>query len=113
MKFVGGPWTEESRSGTFARFFEAYAALDRSVFLERIRSPHLVIGLDLDPRTWDQAVVVRLDKRAGYADAVEVGRSIEADVTLNCPTMSKHHARFSREGDAWFITDLGSVKGTL
>jgi hypothetical protein len=113
MKFVGGPWTDESRSGTFSRFFEAHAGLDRAKFLEKVRSPHLSIGFDLDPRMWDQAIVVRLDKKTGYADEVEVGRSMDADVTLNCPTMSKHHACFLREGDAWFVKDLKSVKGTV
>jgi hypothetical protein len=114
MKFVGGAWTHESRAGTFARFFEAHAGLDRPAFLERIRSPYLVIGLfDLNPRTWDQAIVVRLDKPQGLADEVVVGRSVEADVTLNCPTMSKRHARFSRGESGWSVTDLASAQGTL
>lgn len=114
MRFVGGPWTVESRSGTFARFFEAHAGLERAAFLERVRSPFLAIGLDMDPRAWDQAVLVRLDKKSGPSDEVVVGRSLDADVTLNCPTMSKKHARFSHgEGDAWLLLDLGSAKGTL
>ncbi len=112
MKFLGGPWTEDSRSGTFARFFEAHAGLDRAAFLTRVQAPHLTVGLDLDPRTWDQAIVVRLQAKAG-SDRVEIGRSEDADVKLNCPTMSKRHAAFAREGDAWFVTDLGSQKGTL
>lgn len=112
MKFVGGPWTAESRAGTFARFFEAHAGLERAAFLEKVRSPHLVIGAEPDPATWDQGIVVRLDKKTGYSDTVDVGRDVEADVTLNCPTMSKAHARFTREGEAWFVEDLHSMRGT-
>src|SRR5436309_824404 len=48
MKFVGGPWTPESRSGTFARFFEAHAGLDRAGFLDRVRAPYLATGLGPD-----------------------------------------------------------------
>lgn len=114
MRFVGGPWTPETKAGTFARFFEAHAGLDRAAFLEKVRHPHLVIGLDLDPRAWDRGIVVRLEKKLGEPEpGVTVGRDPEADVTLNCPTMSKFHARFTREGDAWFVTDLRSSKGTV
>ncbi len=112
MKFVGGAWTPESRGGTFARFFDAHAGLERAAFLERVRTPHLVIGVDLDPRTWDQGVVIRLDRKTGEAADVTVGRDPSADVVLNCPTVSKSHVRFTREGEVWFATDLRSLRGT-
>src|SRR5690348_12413177 len=65
VKFIGGPWTEETRAGTFARFFEAHAGLEKSAFLAKVRAAHLVFGMnaDLDPRAWDQGIVVRLDKK--------------------------------------------------
>ncbi|HZV03226.1 MAG TPA: FHA domain-containing protein [Planctomycetota bacterium] len=112
MKFLGGPWTAETRAGTFARFFEAHGGLDRAAFLERIRCPCLVIGAEADPATWDQGIVVRLDRAGSASDVVVVGRGAQADVLLNCPTISKSHARFARSQDGWSVTDLGSATGT-
>ncbi len=112
MKFLGGPWTGETRAGTFARFLEAHGGLDRAAFLERVRSPHLAFGVDADPRSWDEGILVRLETKAGTADEVLVGRDAAADVPLNCPTMSKAHARFSPRDGSWFVTDLRSTSGT-
>ena len=48
------------------------------------------------------------------ADAVTVGRSPECSVTLaDDPFVSTKHARFFRNGDNWFVEDLGSTNGTL
>jgi hypothetical protein len=112
MKFLGGPWTAVTRAGTFARFLEAHGSLERAAFLERVPSPHLAFGVDTDPRTWDEGILVRLEPKAGAADEVLVGRDPGADIALNCPTMSKAHARFSRREASWFVTDLASTSGT-
>jgi hypothetical protein len=112
MKFVGGPWTPETRAGTFARFFEVHAGLDRAAFVERVRCPCLVIGAEADPATWDQGIVVCLDRSGSPSDVVVVGRGTSADVVLNCPTISKNHARFARGPEGWSIVDLDSTTGT-
>jgi serine phosphatase RsbU (regulator of sigma subunit) len=46
-------------------------------------------------------------------DAVVVGRSSKADLVLSDRFLSRQHARFYREGDAWMIEDLGSRNTTL
>jgi pSer/pThr/pTyr-binding forkhead associated (FHA) protein len=47
-------------------------------------------------------------------DEVVVGRSAECDVTLpDDPFVSTKHARFFRNGDNWYVEDLGSTNGTL
>ena len=47
-------------------------------------------------------------------DEVLVGRSAECDVTLaDDPFVSTKHARFFRNGDNWYVEDLGSTNGTL
>ena len=40
-----------------------------------------------------------------------VGRSESCDIVIKEPTLSRKHARLSREGSDWFIEDLGSTNG--
>ena len=47
------------------------------------------------------------------ADALTVGRSSKADLVLSDRFLSRLHARFYREGDAWVVEDLGSRNTTL
>jgi predicted component of type VI protein secretion system len=44
---------------------------------------------------------------------VVVGRSGEADFTLEDGSVSRRHARLEWRGDAWFVVDLGSANGTF
>ncbi len=41
-----------------------------------------------------------------------VGRSVENDLCLPDPSVSRRHAVFRRTGRAWFLTDEGSTSGT-
>lgn len=41
-----------------------------------------------------------------------VGRAADVDLVLNHPEVSRRHCRILREGEAWFIEDLGSRRGT-
>lgn len=60
-------------------------------------------------------------KQAGFPDTVykleglrsSIGRSARNDVCLTDPFASRLHAEIRREGDNWFLIDLGSVNGTL
>ena len=45
------------------------------------------------------------------ADMRTIGAAADCDVVLTMPQVSGHHARLWREGDAWFIEDLGSSNG--
>jgi serine phosphatase RsbU (regulator of sigma subunit) len=47
------------------------------------------------------------------ADSLTVGRSSKADLVLSDRFLSRQHARFYREGDAWVVEDLGSRNTTL
>jgi Inner membrane component of T3SS, cytoplasmic domain len=45
-------------------------------------------------------------------DAAILGRAERADVVLADPAVSSEHARVSRVGRAWLLSDLGSTNGT-
>lgn len=47
------------------------------------------------------------------ADAATIGRSLDAHLCLPDPGVSRAHARLSRRGRDWHITDLASRAGTL
>jgi sigma-B regulation protein RsbU (phosphoserine phosphatase) len=47
------------------------------------------------------------------ADSLVVGRSSRADLVLSDRFLSRQHARFYREGEAWMVEDLGSRNTTL
>jgi pSer/pThr/pTyr-binding forkhead associated (FHA) protein len=41
-----------------------------------------------------------------------LGRSLDCDVWIDDPVLSRRHCKIDREGDAWAIEDLGSRNGT-
>lgn len=45
-------------------------------------------------------------------DSLVVGRSSRADLALADRALSREHARLRREGEAWWLEDLGSHNGT-
>ena len=45
--------------------------------------------------------------------SVSVGRSTENDVVIEDAAVSRTHARISRDGDRYYIEDMGSMSGTL
>src|SRR5687767_5447913 len=45
------------------------------------------------------------------ADMRTIGAAADCDVVLTMPQVSGHHARLWREGELWFIEDLGSSNG--
>ena len=44
---------------------------------------------------------------------VLIGRSTECDLVLALPGLSRKHSAIQRTGEAWTITDLGSLNGTF
>ena len=45
-------------------------------------------------------------------DGTTIGRGDRADLALRDTAVSAEHARLSREGRTWMVTDLGSTNGT-
>jgi hypothetical protein len=48
----------------------------------------------------------------GVLDSIVVGRSLENDLALVSPEISRRHARFELDGEQLFVEDLGSSAGT-
>lgn len=46
-------------------------------------------------------------------DSFVLGSREGADLIVNHHTISRKHLRFNRQGETWFITDLGSTNGTF
>ena len=46
------------------------------------------------------------------ADGATLGRATRADIVVSDPSVSGEHARLTRAGKAWVVTDLGSTNGT-
>ena len=64
--------------------------------------PHLIIetdGLAAGPVT--------------LQDELTIGRAEDNDLELMDPKVSRHHARITRQGMSYVVTDLGSANGTL
>ncbi len=47
------------------------------------------------------------------SENVIVGRAAEVDLILSHPEVSRRHCRILREGESWFVEDLGSQRGTV
>lgn len=50
--------------------------------------------------------------RIGGSEA-SIGRAMDNDVQFPDKSVSRHHCRIRRNGEAWWIEDLGSTNGTL
>ncbi len=50
---------------------------------------------------------------AADKDELVLGRSTQADIQLELPTVSRKHARLTRTAGSWKIRDLGSMSGLL
>lgn len=51
-------------------------------------------------------------QRVDIDDGTTLGRAERADLVVADPSVSAEHARLSRVGRAWVVTDLGSTNGT-
>jgi FHA domain/zinc-ribbon domain len=68
------------------------------------------------PRPREAVLVVFTGPSAGstfsVAGSASIGRSVSSDVFLDDVTVSRHHARITREPSGWQIEDAGSLNGT-
>jgi hypothetical protein len=49
----------------------------------------------------------------GVTKPVDIGRSLDCDIAVVSPQVSRHHARLELEGDNLIAEDLGSANGTV
>ncbi|MCK6491298.1 MAG: FHA domain-containing protein [Planctomycetes bacterium] len=63
-------------------------------------------------------VTIRIKGTEGYTrsaldkERMVVGRSSATDLPIRNTTISREHCAFVREGEAWYVLDLGSANGT-
>jgi serine phosphatase RsbU (regulator of sigma subunit) len=62
---------------------------------------------------WVRAADGSVFERLVQSDALVVGRSAFADLSLQDRALSRLHARFVRDTDGWRVEDMGSRNGTL
>jgi predicted component of type VI protein secretion system len=64
-------------------------------------------------------VTIRIKGAEGYTrtalgkERMVLGRSSENDLPIKHTSISREHCAFVREGDDWFVEDLGSSNGTI
>jgi hypothetical protein len=71
--------------------------------------------IDMAVPTDAELVVVGANKRSYplSRDALVIGRMDTGDIVLTDAGASRKHCEVRREGDEWFVVDLGSTNGTL
>jgi pSer/pThr/pTyr-binding forkhead associated (FHA) protein len=63
-------------------------------------------------------VTIRIKGAEGYTrtalskDRMVLGRASDTDIPIKHASISREHAAFTREGDDWFVEDLGSSNGS-
>jgi hypothetical protein len=64
------------------------------------------------PEPTGRAMVLAEGKRMVIPSAgAVIGRSRDCDVVLGDPNVSRRHAEIRRDGDRWYVRDLGSTNG--
>jgi hypothetical protein len=46
-------------------------------------------------------------------DVITIGRKPDNDIVIDNPAISGHHAKIFKQGDSYFVEDLGSTNGTF
>jgi pSer/pThr/pTyr-binding forkhead associated (FHA) protein len=64
-----------------------------------------------DPRRAKARLVVAGRDEPLDAKGAVLGRSRDADVVLDDPNVSRHHAEVRPSGGSWIVRDLGSTNG--
>jgi hypothetical protein len=100
-------WTPDTRRGSFQVFVESCQQLSEKDFLARFPAPTLLSDVSVERSSWASALLLNVPEGGG-----KLGRDAACEVAIGHGSVSRQHALFSREGDAWFLTDLGSSNGT-
>ncbi len=100
-------WTPDTRRGSFQVFVESCQQLSEKDFLARFPAPTLLSDVSVERSSWASALLLNVPEAGG-----KLGRDAACEIAIGHGSVSREHALFSREGDAWFMTDLGSSNGT-
>ena len=58
-------------------------------------------------------VILQDGSERAVAPGFTIGRADDNDLVVDKPTVSRHHALVTEEGDRWFLEDRGSFNGTF
>ena len=100
-------WTPDTRRGSFQVFVESCQQLSEKEFLARFPAPTLLSDVSVERSSWASALLLNIPEAGG-----KLGREADCEIAIGHGSVSRRHALFSKEGDAWFLTDLGSSNGT-
>ncbi|MFB3923175.1 MAG: FHA domain-containing protein [Terriglobia bacterium] len=101
--------TDHSTNGTFVngqRVRTAELVDGDYVTFGRYAGKSLIFRTGLEPQLRSETVELAKDR-------ITIGRDLSSDVVIDHPVVSAHHARIVKEGDKFFIVDLGSTNGTF
>jgi hypothetical protein len=69
------------------------------------------LGADLGA-AWERPRIPVIALPGAGTARVTIGRAKDCECVLTDPTVSRHHAELSRDGERWLLRDLGSRNGT-
>jgi FhaA, N-terminal domain/FHA domain len=98
------PDVVEAEAPSATRVFKPPVAATAAVSAEEAEE----LGLAHEPRAF---LNVGGKRHELSTDGVVLGRSREADITLEDPNVSRKHAEIRPENGTWWIVDLGSTNG--
>lgn len=67
----------------------------------------------LPPQTTEAYLIVNSKVFPLKNEITTIGRTLDNDLIIQEPTISRHHAKILREGDSFIIVDLQSTAGTF
>ena len=101
--------TDTSTNGTFVngqRIRTAELVDGDYITFGRYAGKSLIFRTGLEPQLRSETVELAKDR-------ITIGRDLAGDVVIDHPVVSLHHAEIVKDGDKFFIVDLGSTNGTF
>lgn len=101
--------TDHSTNGTFVngqRIRTAELVDGDYITFGRYAGKSLIFRTGLEPQLRSETVELAKDR-------ITIGRDLSSDVVIDHPVVSAQHAQIVKEGDKFFIVDLGSTNGTF
>jgi hypothetical protein len=79
------------------------------------RAPSPAPAPEPEPKPEPEVVSLRIEGKthAVSSPKIVIGRSRDCDIRVSDPNASRRHAELRKDGDGYWIVDLGSMNGTL